>query len=183
MRILVLTPLVALAACSSGPTSCPDGFFQDAGGNCIATGDDDDDDNGSGSGGNGTDDTGSTNDTGTGGGGGSTTPTQGDGKNTGDAQEGSTSSAGSAATTFYVVNASDSDICEMYISACNDTELGDNVLGTYILEPDWYYVVTGLESGCWDVWAWDCTETDLEDPTWEVNGNILDEEFTILLTE
>ena len=135
--------LLSVGCTDDGPTACPDGYFMDAAGTCIATGG-----GGGGSGGGGTDGTSG------GGGGGNSATSSG------------TSNMGSGSSTIIVFNDTFSEICELYISACSDTSWGPDLLGTQTLPDGWDYTLAGLDAGCYDIGALGCNGGE-----WEALGN------------
>ena len=103
----------------------------------------------------------------------------GEGDRTGDASEGESYSYAEGDSTLYVVNLSGLDILELYVTPCSADSWGEDLLelADWLLPDGWYFWLTGLDAGCYDIEAWDLSG----DYWWDQFGAQIDGEYTLIL--
>jgi hypothetical protein len=80
-----------------------------------------------------------------------------DGEQTGDAQAAGAADAGfGGENSLFFVNVSTETICFVHVDTCDGAASSPDLLGRDVLETGWYLRITGLESQCYDFWAFDC---------------------------
>jgi hypothetical protein len=100
-----------------------------------------------------------------------------DGEQVGDADSAGAVDAGyGGENTLYFVNGSRETICWVYVEPCSGGGLSDDLLGRDVLPRNWYLEITGLESTCYDFWAFDCDDDHYWTGRFELDGS-----FTWLL--
>ena len=82
-------------------------------------------------------------------------------------------------STLYVVNASSLDVGEIYVTPCDANSWGDDQLVDWILPDNWFFVLTGIADGCYDIEAWDVDG----DYYWDLFAATIEGEFTFILGE
>ena len=82
---------------------------------------------------------------------------------------GVTSSGGSATASLEIINNSSSNVCYLYVSPSEDTEWGDDQLGSDIVASGATFTLRNIPPGIYDLRADDC------------EGNTLSQEFGIIL--
>lgn len=82
-----------------------------------------------------------------------------DGEQTGDAQAAGAADAGfGGENSLFFVNGSTETICFVYVETCDGAASSTDLLGRDVLGPGWYLQIAGLESQCYDFWAFDCSD-------------------------
>jgi hypothetical protein len=98
------------------------------------------------------------------------------GRQVDDAAEQGVVDAGDGGTaSLYVLNLATESVCWIYADPCGSEST--DLLGTDVLQDDWYLTVEGLQNGCYNLWAFPCSGDGL----WYSKIVDLEDEFTWIL--
>jgi hypothetical protein len=80
------------------------------------------------------------------------------------------SACGPGGPSIRVVNSTGTDICFLYVSPSSDDDWGNDELGASILSNSATHVVSGLNSGTYDLKADLCDGTEITEMSFAVDG-------------